>query len=127
MTPTPVTLDAQAIDAIARRVADLLVHRDAAKGTAFVDAAELARRLGVEREWVYAHASELGAIRLGSGSTPRLRFDPAIAIERMNASAKEARPEPSRSLARRQSRAPRSGGAPLLPIKRSRTSRPRVS
>lgn len=39
-----------------------------------VDAAELARRRAVERDWVYAHARELGAIRLG-GPRGRLRFD----------------------------------------------------
>ncbi len=46
-------LDPADIEAIARRVADLL---------------------GVERDWVYAHAQRLGAIRLG-GPQGRLRFD----------------------------------------------------
>ena len=31
-----------------------------------VDAGELAAYLGVDRSWVYAHAEELGARRLGS-------------------------------------------------------------
>jgi hypothetical protein len=44
-------------------------------GRRLVDAATLARELGVERSWVYAHRAELGAIQLGSGSKPRLRFD----------------------------------------------------
>jgi hypothetical protein len=39
-----------------------------------VDAATLAAMLPVERDWVYAHASQLGAIRLG-GPAGRLRFD----------------------------------------------------
>jgi hypothetical protein len=39
------------------------------------DAAEVARRLRVRENWVYAHAGELGAIRLGDGEKARLRFD----------------------------------------------------
>jgi predicted DNA-binding transcriptional regulator AlpA len=42
-----------------------------------IDSAEVARRLGVKRSWVYRHSAELGAIRLGSGPSRRLRFDPA--------------------------------------------------
>jgi hypothetical protein len=40
-----------------------------------VDAAEVARRLSVDRAFVYEHAFELGARRLGSGPRARLRFD----------------------------------------------------
>lgn len=40
-----------------------------------VDAAAVAAMLGVTRGWVYEHASELGAVRLGAGTRPRLRFD----------------------------------------------------
>ena len=39
------------------------------------DAAEVARHLRVHESWVYAHADELGAIRLGDGEKARLRFD----------------------------------------------------
>lgn len=39
------------------------------------DAAEVAHRLRVHESWVYAHAEELGAIRLGDGKKARLRFD----------------------------------------------------
>jgi hypothetical protein len=39
------------------------------------DAAEVARRLRVHENWVYTHADELGAIRLGEGEKARLRFD----------------------------------------------------
>ena len=49
-----------------------------------VDAATLARALGVERSWVYAHAKELHAIRLG-GKHGRLRFDLAKYTARLNA------------------------------------------
>lgn len=40
-----------------------------------VSAAELALTLGVTRGYVYAHADELGAERLGAGPRARLRFD----------------------------------------------------
>jgi hypothetical protein len=39
-----------------------------------VDAATVAAFLGVDRGWVYEHAGELGACRLGSGPRARLRF-----------------------------------------------------
>jgi hypothetical protein len=39
------------------------------------DAAEVACRLRVRENWVYTHADELGAIRLGDGEKARLRFD----------------------------------------------------
>jgi hypothetical protein len=46
-----------------------------------LSAAEVARRYGVDRSWVYAHAEELGAMRLGGGPRARLRFDPALVDE----------------------------------------------
>ena len=66
-------LDPDDVEAIARRVAELLGARTEAPRR-YVDAAALARTLGVEREWVYSHATQLGAIRLG-GPHGRLRFD----------------------------------------------------
>jgi hypothetical protein len=68
-------LDPRDVEAIARRVAELIGTRPPAPtAVRFVDAAAVARALGVERDWVYAHARELGAIRLG-GTQGRLRFD----------------------------------------------------
>src|SRR4051812_18039740 len=49
----------------------------------FIDASQVARRYGVDRGWVYEHAEELGAIRLGGGPRPRLRFDPRVVDEAM--------------------------------------------
>jgi hypothetical protein len=61
------------------QVADLRrqldVEPEAREG--LVSAAEVANRLGVSSDYVYDHADELGAIRLGNGPKPRLRFDPA--------------------------------------------------
>jgi hypothetical protein len=38
----------------------------------------------VSRDYVYSHANELGAIRLGTGPKTRLRFDVETALERLN-------------------------------------------
>ena len=78
MASKRITLDAPTVEAIARRVVELLERRGSG-GPVLVDAAELARRLGIERSWVYTHAIELGAVKLGGGRKPRLRFDPEIA------------------------------------------------
>ncbi|MGZ4239954.1 MAG: hypothetical protein ACXVH3_32280 [Solirubrobacteraceae bacterium] len=66
--------DVEAIaEATAARLAMIV---SAAPGTfALVDARQLARDLGVSLDYVYAHASELGAMRLGSGPKARIRFD----------------------------------------------------
>lgn len=67
-------LDPADIEQIARQVADLIAATQTWPSGQFVDAAELAALLGVERDWVYSHANALGAIRLG-GPRGRLRFD----------------------------------------------------
>lgn len=63
--------------AVTERVVELLDERDANE---LVDAAELARMLSVDREWVYEHADRLGAVRLGDGPRPRLRFEVGRAV-----------------------------------------------
>lgn len=78
--PTGPTLDAASVEAVARRVVELIRSEgDSPAGRRLVDAATLAAELGVERSWVYAHRAELGAIQLGSGSKPRLRFEVEVA------------------------------------------------
>ena len=66
-------LEREDIEAIARRIDDLLRERRVDADLADVSA--LAARLGVTRSWVYAHSRELHAIRLGKGPRARLRFD----------------------------------------------------
>ena len=66
-----IRLDAVSIEAIAHRVAELL-----GDGRPLLDAAAVARQLGRSRAWVYQHAAELGAVRLGDGERPRLGFEP---------------------------------------------------
>ncbi len=62
-------------DAIAERVAELLSTHETPVTHQLVSAAEVARELNVGRQWVYEHADELGAHRLGDGPRGRLRFD----------------------------------------------------
>jgi hypothetical protein len=52
---------------------------------ALVDARELANRLGVHPSFVYAHATELGAMRLGTGRKARIRFDVEQARQALDA------------------------------------------
>lgn len=45
-------------------------------------ARRVAAHYAVGVRFIYAHADELGVIRLGAGPSPRLRFDPAVVRER---------------------------------------------
>ena len=86
-------LDPEDIEEIARLVAQQLRADGppAIKGR-YVDATTLAEHLGVERDWVYAHARELGAVRLG-GARGRLRFN----LDQVLQSLHEAEPQRQRS------------------------------
>jgi len=111
---TKIELSERSIEAIATRVAELLESRSVEPR--LVDAAELARRLGVTRSWVYENATKLGAIRLGSGSAPRLRFDPAkvaAALAPEEPQAQDAVPSPSAGRPRRVM----DRSVPLLPVR----------
>ena len=85
-----VTLDDEDIEAVAARVVELLHEQPGATGR-LVDAATLARTLNVDRDWVYARARELGAVRLGAGPKARLRFDIARARAALAASGRSTR------------------------------------
>jgi hypothetical protein len=61
----------------ARVVARLAELLDVNGTEPMIDAAEVARRLGVSRDYVYRHAHELGGVRRGDGTKAPLRFDPA--------------------------------------------------
>lgn len=96
------SFDPKLAEAIARRVVELLRDEEAEDRHArLVDAATLARELGVEREWVYAHAEQLGAVRLG-GPNGRLRFDRHEVGKRLDG-ADAAAWRPSRRRPRRHS------------------------
>lgn len=81
------------ISALADQIADRVALR---LGMRFVDttpvpapfppglwtARQVAAHYDVGVSFVYQHADELGAIRLGGGRRPRLRFDPRVVRER---------------------------------------------
>jgi hypothetical protein len=79
----------------------VLVHQRAApEPSGLVDAATLAQALGVDRGWVYAHAEQLGGIRLG-GPQGRLRFDLAGIGDRFAPAGPVPPPAAGRSRPRR--------------------------
>lgn len=99
---------------LAREVAVLLRQGAAAPAERLLTAKEVAERFNVDRGWVYAHARELGVIRIGTGARPRLRFDPVVVAHhqlprRTPGWAAQRTPTPTTT-------------APLLPIKPSRRS-----
>ncbi|HEX5375996.1 MAG TPA: hypothetical protein VFW48_07540 [Solirubrobacterales bacterium] len=125
MASAGIKLDAETVEKIARRVVELLERRGLQKRE-LVDAAELARRFGIERSWVYTHAIELGAVKLGNGAKPRLRFDPEVA-ERVLRRAGEvpAADPPARSGKRAGQPRGSVDRGELLPIRRQGESGPR--
>jgi hypothetical protein len=77
---------------------------EAREHNGLVDAATLAKRLGVSRDFVYDHATRLGGIKLRDGRRGPLRFD----VERAKAALAEdqARPRPRKVTPRRAPRRP---------------------
>jgi excisionase family DNA binding protein len=114
------------VHAIARAVVELLgeVERPKSVG-ALLTASEAAERLGVTADYVYRHADELGARRLGSGPRARLRF-PEDALdawtardERKGSQSSWALPDPApRSASRRRASRVSATEVELLPIRR---------
>lgn len=116
------SLDPSVIEQISEQIAEAIVTRVVARlreadvshratgEMAWLDAQEVARRLGVSREWVYEHADELGASRIGSGPRPRLRFPPQILDPRPHSQASAADGEAAK-------RKPKPTG--LIPIRHS--------
>lgn len=97
-------------------LADVLVERLQAETPPRrnqVDAATIARELGVSREYVYSHAVELGGVKTSNGPRARWRFDPDRARE-----AWQPPSEPARATPRRRRHSPDSD-ANLLPVRRT--------
>jgi hypothetical protein len=108
--------EAQLVDAIARRVVELLEGARARAGAADPGAdpeggcltvSQVAARYRVSRSWVYAHQRELGALRLGQGPRARLRFDPKLVAEAITAFDRSQRPPELPAAAPRGRRGPR--------------------
>jgi DNA-binding transcriptional ArsR family regulator len=111
----PVTLAPAAVEAVARRVVELLADEHATPPTArLLDAADLADLLGVSRATVYEHADALGAVRIGDGPRGRLRFDAETALAAWQTRDREPALEPVPRPPRRRTR---TRGPELLPIR----------
>ena len=76
-----VDLSPQAVERLAARVATLLGRQSSSGEPQLLSAGELARRLRVERPWVYRHRHLLGGIRIGTGPKAPWRFDYSTAVE----------------------------------------------
>lgn len=84
----PLELDQRSAELLAELVADRLSHCLVPRLLAdqpLLDAATIARRIGRSREWVYRHATEMGAVSLGDGERPRLGFELAKVAEYLDA------------------------------------------
>lgn len=104
-------LTAADVDAIARRVAELL--RDEWRASHHLDTTAVATMLGVSGDWVREHAAELGAIRVGDSAKGALRFD----IKRVKTALDQRRLERSNRPSRRRPGPGRRGsGVELLPL-----------
>jgi len=122
--PQPAGHDDDALDRLADGIADRLAARLGGlmpeQPEALVDAAEIARIYGKTRSWVYEHAGELGAIRLGSGQRPRLGFSlrrVAERLEKVDRPPPQPQPESPRLRRRRQLAGRTATGAPLLHVR----------
>lgn len=110
--------DRALVDAVARRVVEVLREEGAEplKRPRLLTVAEVAAEYGVSTDWVYNNARQLGAIRLGAGPKPRLRFERATLEARiadMDSRSHRARPSP-RAARRRGAQDHQPGD--LLPI-----------
>jgi hypothetical protein len=101
-----VDLTPHAIEQIAIRVATL-VHRQqqnqeqeqTEQAPGMVTVSQLASYLKLNPAWVYEHADELGAIRIGSGPKARIRFDfqtAKAALKKLQATSEPAPHETDR-------------------------------
>jgi hypothetical protein len=107
-------LDRATVLTVAREVA-VLLRASGSTEPGMLTAAQVAARFNVDRGWVYAHAAELGVVRLGEGPRARLRFDPAVVAQRLVAAPGRISAGPAYT--------PVKADVPLLPIKRSRRRR----
>jgi hypothetical protein len=108
------------IEQIAQRVAELLKHHQPHPAN-LIDANELARRTGLSRAWIYENAELLGAIRIGTGPKPRLRFNPdALGAAILAGPAKPQQDAPT-ARTRRQPKPTPSSDVELLPIRGQQT------
>jgi hypothetical protein len=115
VTASPFDLAGEQVEHFADLVANRVVERMRGKsGGDLIDAAEVARRFSLSRDYVYRHADDLGAVRLGDGPKARLRFSPAKVDEALGGSS-ERESQPKRESVRPVRRG---HGVTLLPIRK---------
>jgi len=115
-----VRLDPADIERIADAVATRLDVPGRPAAVRLVDAAAVAAALGVERHWVYSHADELGAVRIGS-QQGRLRFDLAHVLRTLQRGPTPAPPPgPPCRRSRGHPRRSRRSSVELIPYDRTR-------
>jgi len=96
----PVRFAAEDLELLAERVAELVLERmsdTATPGSSveLVDAAEIAQRFGLTAATVRARADTFGAIRVGDGPKPRLRFDSELVAAALASGSTDRRsPDP---------------------------------
>ncbi|HEX5922922.1 MAG TPA: hypothetical protein VFY45_03765 [Baekduia sp.] len=112
------------VRAIAEAIADVLAERGLVvyagpSGSARVlNAREVSKLLGRSAPWVYAHATELGAIRMGNGPKARIGFDLAN-IEQWKRDNQIRPPQPRKPPRRRSRRNTLSQATNLIPYEPS--------
>ena len=96
------------VRAIAEAIADVLAERGLvvyagpSASARVLSVREVSKLLGRSAPWVYAHATELGAIRMGNGPKARIGFDLAT-IEQWKRD-NQSRPREARKAPRRRPR-----------------------
>lgn len=109
--------DRELVEAVARRVVELLDERSSQSGRKMVSAKALAVELEVSLDFVYAHADELGGIRIGGGSKPRLRFDAQTALEHHESTTRAVSSSEQSSPSRSRRRRATVRNVALLPVR----------
>ncbi len=97
------------VEPVAQRVVELL--REEGQATGRMSAADVAQLLGRSRDWVYAHAEELGAVRLGDGARPRLAFHPERVRQFEDACSAHRRSKPAEDRSAKPNRGRRQTGS----------------
>ena len=112
------SLDPAQLEGLADLIAERLAEQTRTSG--LVDARAVARFLSVEESYVYEHAAELGARRLGTGPKARLRFSLRDVDERVSclrSRESTAQEVASAKASRRRRTSPLGTSVPLLPIR----------